>query len=554
MRFRTINDLLKHAEAGRPENDALTIKEEDTYKTLSYKELSRSVHQLGNGLTALGIKKGDKVALMAENRAEWAIVYLAVTTIGAVIIPVSILWEPPELATLFNKGDVRFVFTSGKYIDKIDAAVPNVSPVEQVVCFDCPPGHGEKSTGFAALLESGEQMLSDRVDHVSDAVIEPGDIAEILFVSSTMGVMLSHGAIVSNVAGLFGTLKFEEATGKKMMMIIPFSHLYPTVFGILLPLMARWTSVTCAFARMDHILRMVKETSPHFIVLVPLLLDRMYTRLKGRLKKKTTDMLGLGQLESIFVAGAKCPEDLIAGVQDLGFTVLEGYGVSEMAPFITMSTLEHHCPGSVGKPLCNVKIKLLDKDKQGNGEILARGPNMMSGYYRYNEDEAGKGGEETYGPGAAKSEGRIYIDQDGWLHTGDIGRLDEDGFLYITGRSRNIVVNKGGTNIYAKDIENVLLESPLISGVKAVPGWNDVTGEYPYVFICAKRGNLTDRELDEAIKKELEELSGKIAAYKIPKAFKIVDENTLKQVSDARYMFDMCDAFDMFGSSTGKIT
>jgi len=308
------------------------------------------------------------------------------------------------------------------------------------------------------------------------------------------------------------------------MMLIPFSHLYPTVFGIILPLMAQLTLVTAPTPRMDHILRLIKETEPHSIILVPLLLERLYNRLEGRIKRKGQSLstLGLHHMESIFVAGVKCPEEVIRHVEDIGLPVLEGYGLSEMAPFITMSRLNKRRIGSVGVALPNVEVKIEMRDTEGNGEILARGPNMMSGYYKQelsSKDWLQHGG--------------VYVDAEGWLHTGDIGRCDPDGFIFITGRIRNIIVSKGGTNIYPRDIEKKLMENPLISRALVVLKWDEINGEYPFAYIwpnvdrlAALKGiekeKLTEPEIGEIIKSELENLSGKIAAYKIPKSFEIV--------------------------------
>lgn len=498
MRHRTINELLLSIDEQQFNLDALVVKEGDDYKTLTYGELITAVRALANGLLERGIQKGDKIGIMSENRAEWPVVYLAVTSIGAIIAPISILWEPPELETVAKTGDLKMIFTSPKYLEKINAIIPNVPTLKQVICFHSPL--------YRELEQTQGSFPAVRV--------EPGDIAEILFVSGKMGVMLSHGAIMSNAHGLFQTIGFSPEPGKKLMMSIPFSHLYPTVFGILLPLMGRWTAVTSAEANMARILRMIKETRPHYIVLVPLILERFYNRLQGRIKKKnlTLENVGLDDLECIFVAGVKCPEELITNVETLGLPVLEGYGVSEMAPFITINTLPRRRTGSAGLALSNVELKIHQPDAEGNGEVIARGPNMMSGYYKMPEIQ----------PEMAH-EGGTYINPEGWLHTGDIGRIDKDGFLFITGRLRNIIVSKGGTNIYSREIENKLSENPYIAEVRIVAKQDDINGEYPYAYIRPTPGLLEKpRDLDHIIQDQLNALSGKIAAYKIPRAFEII--------------------------------
>jgi long-chain acyl-CoA synthetase len=541
MQFGTIRDLILNAAAKdfqAADSDAFFVIENDSYNNISFARLAEAVRELGSGLLHMGVKKGDKIGLMAENRIEWPIVYLAVTSIGAIIVPISILWEPPELATLSTLGDLKVIFTSRQFMEKVSYARSEVPSPVQVVCLDTRPeepgfSDSEPPLFFSRLMETGKHLIRSGNDPFSGTDVLPGDTAEILFVSGSMGVTLSHGAMMSNLEGIVRAhhFKFDGENGKKLMMIIPFSHLYPTLFGVLLPLMTGWTMVTTSTGRMDRILRMIRETEPNYIALVPLILDRLYSRLYGRLKKgtKTLDMMGFGNIEWIFTAGSKCPEELSARVEALGMPLLEGYGVSEMAPFITMGSLEKRRPGSVGRQLPNVQLKILAPDSDGNGEVVARGPNMMNGYYgRLRRD-------------ARAGNGAVIIDDEGWLHTGDIGRMDNDGFLFITGRLRNIIVTKGGTNIYPRDIEAALLKSPFISAVKIVPWWNEISGEYPHAYILPdleRLHGLSDTQIDEVIQQQINELSGLIAPYKIPKGFELIDSSFLSRLeAEKRFMF-----------------
>ncbi|MGE5340771.1 MAG: AMP-binding protein [Candidatus Omnitrophota bacterium] len=510
--INTIKDLIDHLKHTPSDKKALIVKDEATYSELTYGQLREWVTHLANGLLKMGIRKGDKIGIMAENRLEWPVVYLAVTAIGAVIAPISILWEQTEIQSLTERGELRMIVTSEKYLEKILNLMPTVSHLKTVVCFD---SQHPSAIHFDAILELGRKIMDEGIDLYSTASIAPEDPAEILFVSSTIGVTLSHRALLANMKGLFHTLDADRHPDIKTLMMIPFSHLYPTMFGILLPLAAQWTVITTGFVRMDWIFKLLKETEPDHIVLVPLLLERLSNRLAARNRKNlpASQIPGFQRVTAIFVAGVKCPEAIIANVEELGIPVLEGYGVSEMAPFITMSTLNRHRPGSVGIPLANVEVKIHHPDAEGNGEVLARGPNMMDGYYRPDGN-----------PPEMVDAGYTYVDDEGWLHTGDIGRMDSDGFLYITGRLRNIIVTRGGTNVYPREIENVLQHSPLISRVKVVGKWDDATGEYPFALIHPSPDMVSDDAIKDAIKNELEGLAGKLGAYKIPRGFEIVNE------------------------------
>jgi long-chain acyl-CoA synthetase len=512
MSLDTIRDILDYFEQKQARQDALLIKEDDQYKSLSRNQLTKKVHHLGRILIEMGVAKGDKIGMMAENRLEWPITYLAVTCIGAIIAPISILWESGELEILANNGDLKMIFTSNTYLEKIIPMIDKVPTLQQVITFD-PLESPVNKVQYLNLLSENLPDL-----RLPEFLVSPEDTAEILFVNVTLGVELSHRAIMANVEGIFNTLQLDplREMGKKSLMLLPFSHLYPSVLGVLMPLLADWTAVTAATARIDRILRIINETKPNYIFLVPLLLERFYTRLNMRLKKgnKTLDMVGMEKLEFLFTAGVKCPEPLIQNVEQLGLNVLEGYGVSEMAPFITFSRNDKYKRGSAGFCLENGELMIHSPNKNGIGEVVARGPNMMKGYY--NKPQPTEEITQT---------GGVYIDADGWLHTGDIGYLDEEGFLFITGRLRNIIVTKGGTNVYPTEIEKRLLENQYIANVKIIMRKDDLYGEYPFALIQAEKKitvELFIHELNSLIQEQIQSFNGKMAAYKIPKGFKLI--------------------------------
>jgi len=504
---QTLRDLVLTINPRHAHLEALKVKDEDHYTTLTHKQLSESVQDLAVALLDIGFGPEQRIGLMAQNHPLWPLVYLSVISIGAVIVPISILWEAPELATLVRVGNVKAVFGTDLYMEKLRKLTTEIDKLS-VINFNQLP----------ALMERGAGLRRNGDRRFLEIKITPHHIGEILFVSSRMGVQLSHGALSANVNAIARALDVSNKPGKKLMLIFPYSHLYPTVFGILLPLLAGWTVITTPSGRMDHILRMIKETEPHAVILVPLLLERLYIRLKGRMKKKNLSLqdVGLGNLDWIFTAGVKCPEALIHDVERMGITVLEGYGVSEMAPFITISTPEKHRPGSVGVPLDNVELRIENPDEKGNGEIIAGGPNMMSGYLEGDADS----------PSNHKL-GGVYVDNAGMLHTGDLGRIDDAGFLHITGRIRNIIVARGGTNIYPAQVEQTLLESPYIKEIEILPKEDPVSGEYPFARIKPDLEHigsetLSPQALHRLMEQELQNFNGRIAGYKIPKQWELV--------------------------------
>lgn len=511
----TIQDLITKTEKSILEKDLIIIEKDKEKKIYSYKEIFEEVKLLSFKLIKMGIKKGDKIGLLSENRKEWIITYLSVTSIGAVIIPVSILWEN-ELTNIVSKGDIKVFFTSSLYLEKILSI--NSKNLRYIINFDTLK---ESNKTFKNIYEYNSiiiKTIEDGENHnkVFDQIyINPEDTAEILFVSGNLGVELSHKSIIANISGVTNTLYPEIGDDRKLMTIFPFSHLYPTVFGVLLPIYMGWSLITIDTGRMDRIIKLIKATNPNYILMVPLLLERFINRLKMKLVKNSFLTLGLQKIDFIFVAGVKCPENLLLEAHEIGLTVLEGYGVSEMSPFISLNTQENYKNGSVGKPLKNVKIKIINSDKDNIGDLLARGPNMMKGYYNKNIDK------KNY-----IKHGALVMDENGWIHTGDRGYIDKDGYLHITGRSRKIIVTKGGTNIYPEEIEAKLIKSPYISNVKVVSHSDTFNGEYPFaeIELDKKHCSHSSENIEILIQNEIEKLSGEIAIYKIPKSFRIINK------------------------------
>ncbi len=520
MPINTIRDLVKQAEDYPQSINAFILKDELNDCQISYANLLKSVYKLASSLLNYGIKKGEKIGIMAENRVEWTVVYLSVTSLGGIIVPISILWEPPEIDNVLKNSGMRLIFTSSRYLEKINKAYNEDSLLEEIITFD----ETDTDTNYNCTVLSYSSLMASNLEikeidsHIFDSIeLAPSDTVEILFVSTSIGVELSHHALISNMKGILDTFDLSSeqgGMGKKMLMIIPFSHLYPTVFGILMVLMANWTLVTTSAARMDFILRIIKGEEPDYIILVPLLLERMVNRLEARLKKRSGGLaeIGFGNTKFIFTAGVKCPENTIVKMEDMGIPVLEGYGLSEMAPFISVSSPAFHRPGSAGIRLVNVEVKIDAEDEMGVGEILARGPNLMSGYFGL-----------TKNPADLTDKGYVFMDKDGWLHTGDLGLIDKDGFLYIKGRKRDIIVTRGGTNIYPREIEQKLMECPYIKQVKIIKKYDEVFGEAPFAIIYAE--NIEGVDIEKAIGLELENLGGKIASYKLPKGFELILDN-----------------------------
>jgi len=539
--LHSVRDMVNGFEPGMSGVPALVMKREDGYWTLSYGQLQEHVRALSTALLAAGVRKGDKVGLISENRSEWVITYLAVTCVGAVIVPYDILLKTEELASIIRASHAQIVFTSAEYLEKVQKA--GAGGVKTLVLFD--EGHGAQT--FASLVEKGRSLLSAGDTGYADAVVAPQDLAALIFTSGTTGtpkgVMLSHSNLVENGDGVQMTTKLGP--GDNWIIVLPFHHTYPTSLGIFTPLLS-YGRITCVPSMKTNVLvGIMKETGATCVPAMPLLIEKIYKgilakvrerppavralfhamfgvsmfffktfhiRLGKLLFKSVAGELGVSRLRFFVSGGGPIAKDVIDGMEALGLVTYQGYGLTETSPVISTTCPAHNKPGSVGLPLANVQVRIDAPDHNGNGEILARGSNVMLGYYGMPEKTA------------------EVIDADGWIHTGDIGKLDADGYLYITGRLKNIIVTKGGKNIYPEEIENLLQASPLLSEVVVIGKLDTAGGEYPHAIIypdpeiladMLPGGNATVDDVRGLVRAEIQKCTAGAARYKIPQSFEL---------------------------------
>jgi long-chain acyl-CoA synthetase len=426
---------------------------------------------------------------------------------------------------------------SDKHVVLFDPA-PDVSPDFPVL----PDGSLPASAviPFFSLLEAGRILQGRGIDPFAYPV-SPDDLAALIFTSGTTGVpkgvMLSHRNLVENGDGVQQTTLLGP--GDNWIIVLPFHHTYPTNMGIFVPLLT-FARITTVPSMKTHVLiQTMKETGATCIPAMPLLFALsgfsfkvLHLRIGKLLFRSVARELGLEKLRFFVSGGGPIAKEVIDGMEALGLTTYQGYGLTETSPVISSTCPARNRPGSVGLPLSNVEVRIEGKDANGNGEILARGSNVMLGYLDMPEKT------------------REVIDPEGWLHTGDIGKLDSDGYLSITGRLKNIIVTKGGKNIYPEEIENLLLASPLISEVVIIGKLDEEGGEYPYAIVYpdpdalqalgAERGApLTEAQVNEVVHGEIRKCMAGAAGYKVPRGFEVSGEELPKTSTRKvkRFMF-----------------
>ncbi|NOR73123.1 MAG: AMP-binding protein [Mariprofundaceae bacterium] len=445
------------------------------YVPITYQMLSDRVKKVASGLMRAGIKPGDRIALLMENRPEWAVIDYAILSIGAVTVPLYCSYRPQDIAFVLKDSGASIAFTSGgNLLGHLKSAVVESKLVKQIYASD-DQGDGDLVHNLAE-LENGdvdEERLNRRL-----AKLHRDQLATLVYTSGTTanpkGVMLSHGNILTNLEAVPAviTLLPEE----RLLSFLPLAHTLERTGGHFLPYSY---GASVAFAeRPDTVAKNLVEAKPTMMMTVPRMLEVIRSRILAQVSKQSSlkqklfhsyfDLAGkddLGPVERLFlkfldrVVGEKVRNRfggrlrvLISGgaplsvevgefFETLGLPVLEGYGLSESAPLLAVNPLHGRRIGTVGLVAKGVEIRIAE-----DGEIIARGGNIMSGYWKNRK---------------ATKEALI----DGWLHTGDIGEFDQDGHLKITDRKKDLIVNSGGENIAPQRVEAPLIAEMLIEQV-----------------------------------------------------------------------------------------
>ncbi|HJQ12538.1 MAG TPA: long-chain fatty acid--CoA ligase [Gemmatimonadaceae bacterium] len=482
----TLNQLFFRAADKYNKPDALQYKKDGTYHPISHAEVLNRVRHVARGLSSMGIRRGDRVAILSENRPEWAIADFACLTAGMTDVPIYPTIPADQIAYILRDSGATAIFVSNKeQAEKIREIRAKLTALTTVISFDELPGLANMS--IVELERRGTQgdNRETTATYREDALtVKPDDVATIIYTSGTTGepkgVMLTHDNIYSNVEAARTAIPFEGAD--TALSFLPLSHIFERMGGHYM----MWaTGSSIAYAEsIDTVPVNLQEVKPTIVLSVPRLYEKMYARVLetaltgGFLKKKIffwargiadryaseklagntpAGMLATqygiaqklvfaklkartgGRLRYFVSGGAPLAPEINKFFYAAGLEILEGYGLTETSPVIAVNTPENFRIGTVGKPINGVEIKIAH-----DGEILTRGPHVMKGYY--NKPEAT----------------RDAIDPDGWFHTGDIGEI-RDGFLAITDRKKDIIVTAGGKNIAPQPLENKVKTNKYVS-------------------------------------------------------------------------------------------
>lgn len=559
----TIIDLLNSSASKFAGNPFLWEKKETKFEATTYAETKDQTHALAAGLIKLGIQAGDKIALLSEGRNAWIIGELAILHTGAVNVPLSIkLEESNDLIFRLIHSEAKYIMVSGGQLKKIRAIVDALPQIEKVIVFDEQPAYEANEIALAEIMNQGAEFLKEFPDVVLDrsGAIGPDDLANISYTSGTTadpkGIMLTHRNYTANVEQAL-TLMTIPAT-YRTLIILPLDHCFAHVAGFY-SFMASGASVGTVQAgktgmeTLKNIPLNIKELKPNLLLSVPALAKSFRKNIEGGIRAQGPVVNGLfnmalkmaysynkegfnkggglqglkkplldlfdkilfskiregfgGQLDFFIGGGALLDIDLQRFYYAIGIPMFQGYGLSEATPIISSNGMEKHKLGSSGYLVTPMELKICDTD--GNelpnfekGEIVIKGENVMAGYYKNEKSTA-----ETI--------------RGGWLHTGDMGYMDNDGFLYVVGRFKSLLISSDGEKYSPEGIEESLSDnSQFIDQVLLYNNQNLYTSalivpnkEALKRFVHHKKPHLA-WEAEEARKMALQKLQDEVNEYR----------------------------------------
>lgn len=430
-------------------------------ETVTYEQFKNDVVSLGTSLIDKGFLN-RRIAVIGKNSYNWCISYMAATIVG-IVVPIDKELHTDDVINFMNVSQTVCILGDDKNLSSILDNIQKVeNPDTEFITFE---------KNFASVLEAGKKSYENGNTKFDDITIDPDELRILLFTSGTTGsakgVCLSQRNICSNILSIYGIVKVKRSD--LFLSILPLHHTYECTIGFLLPIYSGASVAHCEGLR--YIAKNMQEYHPSVILCVPLLLENLHKNIVKNMNKtlpekyrnsngenpysslpffmkkivrnKVKNTLG-GRLRVFIVGAAAANPNILSDFRDLKLNTLQGYGLTECTPLVAGNTDFFQRDDSAGLPIPNVEYKIDSPNDEGVGEIIVKGPNVMLGYY---EDE-----EKT---------NQTIVD--GWFHTGDLGKIDENGYLYITGRCKSVIVTKNGKNIYPEEVEYYLNDNPLIS-------------------------------------------------------------------------------------------
>lgn len=540
--IRDLKDMIDTSAALFADKNAFLVKNAPggTYVPIKFSRLKTDIDELGTALMDLGLT-GKKIAVIGENRYEWVVTYLAVVNGVGVVVPLDRELPAAEVHNLLERSEVSAIVYSSKVESVVEEAIQGVGSIEYTISMDA-LDHVENRLSLKKLQRAGKRLLLEEKRFFVDAEIDREAMCSLLFTSGTTGmakgVMLSHKNITANV---YNMSKYVDVSDNQTgLSILPMHHTYELTCHVFTCMYQGCCVAICE--GLKYIVKNMAESQATVMLGVPLIFESMHKKVwkqaeaSGKADKmrkaiqlsRTLEKFNIKSIKKLFksvhqamggnmrmfISGAAAIDPaVIEDFNAMGITMFQGYGMTENSPIIAVNKDRYYKPAAAGLPMPGTEIKIIEPDENGIGEIICRGDSVMIGYYKNPEETA-----------------KVLVD--GWLHTGDYGYFDKDGFLYIAGRKKNVIVTKNGKNIFPEEVEFYLNKSEFIKEVVVWGVDDEKSGDtivqaeiFPdYPAVEEKLGRVSEEELKRLLKKEIDEINEHMPLYKRVKRFEIREE------------------------------
>ncbi|MBN1568951.1 MAG: AMP-binding protein [Acidobacteria bacterium] len=536
---QTFNQKFEEIARRFPDRVAFRLKTPLSYTTVTYQEAYRQSKAVATGLLAWGMERGSRVAILSENRPEWVVAYLGAYLAGMVAVPLDTQISPSEWRHLLEDSETQVIFVSGLLIGKLQEAIDESRLSLRLVSFDAISGNHATHPDLTGLIDWAMNLPEPPALPVCRAA----DAVTIIYTSGTTGtpkgVLLTQSNIVGELESIFGAIHADE--NDALLCLLPLQHVLASVINVLVPLYLGGQVVFADTLKRSEIMQALQEAGITILATVPQFFYLFHNRIQEELSKKSPLMrklyrvllmvnrfgmrilkINLGRILfsnvhksfgsrlRLFVSGGSSFDPKVAqDFHDMGFTILQGYGLTETTGACAVTRVESNVVGSVGPPLPGVEMKIVAPDETGSGEILVRGPMIFREYYK----------------NAAATEEAL---KDGWFHTGDLGKFDAGGNLFITGRKKEVIVLPSGKNIYPDELEAHYLQNPGIQEIAVVGIFSpQERGERLHAVVVPNFDYLKARKIANArefLRDQIAGLSNQLPKYKRLMSYQIQSE------------------------------
>ena len=546
IEFKDIKGIIYNSAKQYASNIAFILKhkkdKEITYENITYKKLLEDINAFGTKLYEMGFKN-KRIAIVGRNRYEWVVAHLANLLGGIVSVPLDKELQVDELESCLERSKADVVIFDEKYIENIEEIKRRGNTnLQEYICMTEKDGY----SNFWDLKEKGKKLLKQGEKEYTKVKIDEDKMAILLFTSGTTSkskaVMLSQHNIASNVYAMLLVERFLPTDVN--LAFLPFHH----IFGSTEMIVMLASGLATAFPDgLRYVAQNLKEYKVSLFVGVPLLVEAIYRNIEKEIEKQgktklinmakkisnillkfhidirkklfkpVLDALG-GHMRFIISGGAPLDKRVAQGFNELGIEFAQGYGLTETSPVIAAENAYKKRSGSIGFPMDNIELEIVDKDENGIGELRVKGPNVMLGYYD-NEEETRK------------------VIRDGWFYTGDLGYIDKDGFIFLTGRQKDMIVLKNGKKVFPEELEVLinrldLVEECIVYGMPDEKDKNDLKLSVKVVYnkdvAKEKYPNATEDELRKVIWEKIKEINKTFPPYKYIKNMILTDEELIK--------------------------